>query len=93
MRNYFLNMVFEDIATELEHQDADPANADLNNLGQKMLLITAFIVQNTEMPQIASHEVIEASHFQRAKEVLLTDKFKVEFQNMCQMDVIPEIDI
>lgn len=79
MRNYFLNMVFEDIATELEHQDADPANADLNNLGQKMLLIAALIVQNTEIPQIASHESIEAAHFARAREVISTEKFKVEF--------------
>jgi hypothetical protein len=44
MRNYFQNMVFSDIVQELRRQDCLEDNLELNNLGQKMLVITCLIV-------------------------------------------------
>jgi hypothetical protein len=44
MRNYFQNMVFADIVGELKRLDELEENADLNNLGSKMLVTTCMIV-------------------------------------------------
>ena len=44
MRNYFVNMVFTDLVKELETTDNNEENADLNNLGHKMMIITCMIV-------------------------------------------------
>jgi len=44
MRNYFVNMVFPDIVSELISIDELPENQDLENLGHKMILIACMIV-------------------------------------------------
>lgn len=44
MRNYFVNMVFSDICQELKNVDEAPENADLENLGAKLILIVHLIV-------------------------------------------------
>lgn len=44
MRNYFVNMIFGDIQDELERIDNIPENQDLQNLGQKLILIVCLIV-------------------------------------------------
>ena len=42
MRNYFVNMVFADITAELKRIDQE--EQELQNLGQKMMVITCLIV-------------------------------------------------
>ena len=44
MRNYFVNMVLADICQELKTVDEAPENADLENLGAKLVLIVHLIV-------------------------------------------------
>ena len=44
MRNYFVNMIFGDIQDELERIDNIPENQNLQNLGQKLILIVCLIV-------------------------------------------------
>ena len=44
MRNYFQNMVFADIAGEMKRLDELEENADLNNLGRKIVVVTCMIV-------------------------------------------------
>jgi hypothetical protein len=58
-----------------------------------MILITCLIVNNNEFPHIASPVVILKEDLDRAKEVILTDDFRHRFESLCQMDIIPEIDI
>jgi hypothetical protein len=93
MRNYFINMVFPDILSDLIKVDAEPENADLNNLGSKMILITCLIVKNSEFPQMVSTDEISEEQLNKAKEIILTDDFRSRFEALCQMDIIPEIDI
>jgi hypothetical protein len=93
MRNYFINMVFPDILSDLIKVDAEPENADLNNLGSKMILITCLIVKNSEFPQMVSTDEISEEQLKKAKEIILTDDFRSRFEALCQMDIIPEIDI
>lgn len=45
MRNYFQNMVFSEICTELKTVDEAAENVDLENLGSKLVLIVHLIVQ------------------------------------------------
>ena len=45
MRNYFVNMVFPDISAELIGVDELPENVDIDNLGQKLILVSCMIVQ------------------------------------------------
>jgi hypothetical protein len=93
MRNYFINMVFHDIMSELIRTDSHPENADLFNLGQKMILISALIVRNQDFPRIESVEAITPEQLVRGCQVVLTDEFRRDFESMCQMDFIPEIEI
>ena len=93
MRNYFVNMVFPDIVSELISIDELPENQDLQNLGHKMILIACMIVQPDVMPKLNSAEEITLDIELKAKEVMLTPEFTINFNNLCQMDVIPEIDV
>ena len=75
MRNYFVNMVFEDIVAELCRIDLDPANQDLNQLGQKMILITCMIVCPGHIGPIESTQAITEDHLQLAHDIMLTSDF------------------
>ena len=93
MRNYFVNMVFADIQSELVRIDEAEENVDLNKLGSKMIVITCMIVSPNSLGELATASDITADHIIKAKELMLSDPFKESFRNMCGMDVIPEITI
>ena len=93
MRNYFVNMVFADILGELVRIDEAEENADLNNLGQKMIVITCMIVSPGSLGDIPTANEITSENITQAKELMLSDPFKEKFRNMCGMDIIPEITI
>lgn len=86
-------MVFPDIVGDLVSSDSLPENADLENLGHKMILITCLIVKNTEFPRINQPDEINEELLDKAKELILTDDFRARFESLCQMDIIPEIEI
>lgn len=96
MRNYFVNMVFPDISAELVRIDREEGNQDLENLGEKLILITCMIVTPTrvnevgELKQVAD---ITEQHLTKATEIMITDEFSNGFRNMCQMDTIPDINL
>ncbi len=75
MRNYFVNMVFEDIVAELCRIDLDETNQDLNKLGQKMILITCMIVCPGHIGPIATVDRITEDHLQLAHDIMLTSDF------------------
>lgn len=52
MSRYSDNMVFEDIVAELTRIDNLPENADLQNLGQKVLLIAVMVVAPTMIDNV-----------------------------------------
>ena len=52
MRNYFINMVFSQICQELKDVDSAAENADLENLGHKLILIVHLIVSPKTFDQI-----------------------------------------
>ena len=86
-------MVFQDIVTELKRQDEAPENQDLDNLGQKMILITCMIVCPGAVGELAQVAEITQEHLDKSQEIMLSDTFKENFRNMCQMDIIPDINI
>ena len=93
MRNYFLNMVFADIVGELKRLDSLEENADLNNLGQKMGVITCLIVSPDTIGSIECAANITEEHINLSNEILVTPRFAELFRNMCQMDSIPDINL
>ena len=94
MHNYFVNMIFLDIQRELERVDALEENADLNMHGARLLLLVAVIVCPSLLQQIPlDAEAITPECLALAKEQLATEEFTDKFRGMCQMDVIPEIQL
>lgn len=91
MRNYFLNMVFTDIVAELTRIDTE--NPDLENLGSKLIVITCMIVNPQEMGLVESPNDLTGDHLDKAKRLMLTTEFSDQFKNICQIDVIPDLDI
>ena len=58
MRNYFVNMVFPDISTELVRIDREEGNQDLENLGEKLILITCMIVTPTRVNEVGELKLV-----------------------------------
>lgn len=58
-----------------------------------MILISALIVRNQDFPRIESVEAITAEQLVRGCQIVLTDEFRSNFESMCQMDFIPDLDI
>jgi hypothetical protein len=83
MRNYFQNMIFSDIVGELKRLDNLEENADLNNLGQKMLVITSLIVCPETTGSIESSEGLNEENMNLACEIVITPRFAELFRNMC----------
>lgn len=94
MRNYFVNMVFSDISQELKNVDEAPENADLENLGAKLILIVHLIVLPNKLdPSPETVAQITADHLKEAMEAVQTPEFQEKFRGMCQMDVIPDVTL
>ena len=94
MRNYFVNMVFSDIKQELQSIDEAPENADLENLGAKLMLIVYMIVLPNKIdPSPDSVDAITDEHLNQAKEAIDSAEFQEKFRGMCQMDVIPDVTL
>jgi len=96
MHNYFQNMVFPDIVRELVRLDGEEENADLENLGKKMILITCMIVSPSKInggSSLTLSSKIEPSHLESACEVMTTEDFSEMFRTICKMDAIPEISL
>ena len=73
-------MVFGDIVAELKRLDGEAENADLNNLGQKMILITTMIVCSSQTEGIDTIEAMTEDVMQKACDVVVTDEFSNKFQ-------------
>jgi|APSaa5957512535_1039671.scaffolds.fasta_scaffold169037_1 hypothetical protein len=58
-----------------------------------MILITVMIVCPGQVDEINQVNEINEEHLKKAQEIMLSDTFKENFRNMCQMDVIPDINI
>ena len=86
-------MVFSDIVGELKRLDELEENADLNNLGQKMLVITCLIVCPETTGSIDNSGELNEEHMTLANEIVITPRFAELFRNMCQMDSIPDINL
>ena len=94
MHNYFVNMVFTDIQSELERVEALEENADLNKLGSRILFVVIIIC----LPQLIEGipldpEQITDEHLTAVKGHITSQEFLDKFKNMCQMDVIPDISL
>ena len=70
MRNYFVNMVFADIVSELQRIDAE--EADLSMLGHKMMAITVMLVLPTKLPRIESAQHLTEDHFTTSRETMVS---------------------
>lgn len=68
-------------------------NADLNNLGRKIVVITCMIVCPETIGQIESTDQFTDEHLKLATEIVVTPRFNDLFRNMCQMDMIPDINL
>lgn len=79
MRNYFQNMVFADIVAELKRIDGEAENADLDNLGQKMMIITAMIVCPKATEGIDTIEMMTEEAMNKACELVVTEEFSNKF--------------
>jgi hypothetical protein len=86
-------MIFTDIVGELKRLDELEENADLNNLGQKMLVMTCLIVCPETTGSIESSADLNEEHMNLANEIVITPKFAELFRNMCQMESIPDINL
>lgn len=93
MRNYFQNMVFADIAGEMKRLDALEENQDMNNLGRKLVVVTCMIVCPETIGKIDSVDDLQEEHLNLSTEIVITERFAELFRNMCQMDMIPEINL
>jgi hypothetical protein len=86
-------MVFEDITGEMKRLDALEENEDLNNLGKKILVVTCMIVCPETIGKIDNVNELNDDHLKLATEIVLTPRFNELFRNMCQMDMIPDINL
>ncbi len=88
-------MVFADIVAELKRLDAEEANQDLDNLGQKMILITCMIVCPNKIQELGIATVVDITEaaLQVACETVVTAAFSEKFQEMCRMENIPDVNL
>ena len=85
MRNYFLHMNFNDLVAELQSVQ------DLR--ARQLMLIAANVVGPNEIEFPDNLAAITEEHLQFAEEFLCSEAFRAKFQQICQMDTIPEVSL
>lgn len=58
-----------------------------------MMAITCMVVCPGTIGEVQTVGELTDEHLSKAKDVMLSSTFKDNFRNMCQMDVIPDINI
>ena len=92
MRNYFVNMVFGDITAELIRIDNE--DQELENLGQKIMIITCLIVCPTKLDgNLQKVDQVTNEHLSKANEIMNSEEFNEQFKDLCSMDTIPDITL